>query len=142
MDNATEGDKYSLLEAALIRQLGLTKAQKAKKLASFTTLDPSMTPTTLLMHMRPLSSDSTSEEFIPKFESFVSPTVRITSVGRKYEDIGAYAEELTTWPRPLKSVSMCIWLAIHPRWTSLGCVSIIPRLCNKAQKSRPHVSSK
>jgi len=54
--NATEGDKYNSLKAALIKQFGLTKAQKAKKLASFTTLDPSMTPTMLLMHMHPLLS--------------------------------------------------------------------------------------
>lgn len=92
VENATMGDKYASLKAALIKQFGLTKAQKAKKLASFTTLDPSMTPTTLLMHMRPLSSDSTSEEFFHQFKSVMPPAVRTTLAGRKLENVEAYAE--------------------------------------------------
>ena len=92
VENATDGDKYNSLKAALIKQFGLTKAQKAKKLASFTTLDPSMTPTTLLMHMRPLSSDSTSEEFFHQFKSTMPPGVRTALAGRKFDTIKAYAE--------------------------------------------------
>ena len=92
VENATDGDKYTSPKTALIKQFGLTKAQKAKKLAAFTTLDPSMTPTTLLMHMRPLSSDSTSEEFSYKFKSVMPPGVRTALAGRKFENIAAYAE--------------------------------------------------
>ena len=92
VENATDGDKYTSLKTVLIKQFGLTKAQKAKKLAAFTTLDPSMTPTTLLMHMRPLSSDSTSEEFSYKFKSVMPPGVRTALAGRKFENIAAYTE--------------------------------------------------
>ena len=92
VENATEGEKYSSLKAALINQFGLIKAQKAKKLASFTTLDPSMTPTMLLMYMHPLSSDSTSEEFLHQFKSVMPTAVSTMFAGRKFENIEAYAE--------------------------------------------------
>ena len=68
VENATKGDKYSSLKATLIKKFGLTKAQKAQKLTLFMTLDPSMTPTMLLMHMHLLLSDSTSEEFLHQFK--------------------------------------------------------------------------
>ena len=69
VENATLSDKYTsqTLKAALIKQVGLTKAHKAKMLASFRTLDSSMTPTILLMmlmHMHQLPSDFTSEEYL------------------------------------------------------------------------------
>lgn len=51
-----------------------------------------MTPTTLLMHMRPLSSDSTSEEFFHQFKSTMPPGVRIALAGRKFDTIEAYTE--------------------------------------------------
>jgi hypothetical protein len=92
IENATGDDKYNSLKVALIKQFGLTKAQKAKKLASFTTLDPSMTPTTLLLHMRPLSSDSTSEEFLHQFKSIMPPGVRTALAGRKFGTVEEYAE--------------------------------------------------
>ena len=92
IENATRDDKYNSLKTALIKQFGLTKAQKAKKLASFTTLDPSMTPTALLMHMRPLSSDSTSEEFFHQFKSTMPPGVRTALAGRKFGTVEEYAE--------------------------------------------------
>ena len=92
VENATDRNKYTSLKAALIKQFGLTKSQKAKKLASFTTLDPSMTPTMLLMHMCPLSSDYTSEEFFHQFKSVMPPGVRTALAGRKFANIEAYAE--------------------------------------------------
>ena len=65
---------------------------KHKKLASFMTLDPRLAPTTLLMHMCPLSSDSTSEEFLYQFKSVMPTAVRTTLAGRKFESIEVYTE--------------------------------------------------
>ena len=115
VEKATEGDRYCSLKAALIKQFGLTKAQKAKNLASFTTLDLSITPTMLLEHMCSLSSDSTTEEFFHQFKSVMGSAVRATLAGRKFENIKYVQRLLMTWLRPPRSVPMYIWLGVHPK---------------------------
>ena len=140
VENATDGDKYNSLKAALIKQFGLTKAQKAKKLASFTTLDPSMTPTTLLMHMRPLSSDSTTEEFSHQFKSVMPPGVRTALAGRKFDTIEAYAEAADDVAETIRECTS-VYMVSRPSKKDKG--SDTPGLCfyhtrfgSKAQKCR------
>ncbi len=140
VENATNGSKYTSLKAALILQFGLTKAQKAKKLASFTNLDPSMTPSTLLLHMRPLSSDSTSEEFLHQFKSVMPPGVRTALAGRKFENIEAYAaaaDDVTETIRECTSVYTVNRLPKRDKETNAsGLCFYHTRFGSKAQKCR------
>ena len=139
VENTPEDDKYSSLKAALIKQFGLIKAQKAKKLASFTTLDPSMTPTMLLMHL--LSSDSTSEEFLHQFKlsCHLQSEPRLAGSLRTLRHMQRL---LTTWLRPPRSVPMDTWLGVHPRWIPLVCASITHGLVIRHLSAGPHASSK
>lgn len=140
VENATDGDKYSSLKAALIKQFGLTKAQKAKKLASFTNLDPSMTPTTLLMHMRPLSSDSTSEEFFHQFKSVMPPGFRTALAGRKFAIIEAYAEAADEVAETIRECTSVYTVSRPPKKDkgsdASGLCFYHTRFGSKAQKCR------
>ena len=141
VENATAGNRYNSLKDALIKQFGLTKAQKAKKLASFTTLDPSMTPTTLLMQMRPLSSDSTSEEFFHKFKSVMPPGVRTALAGRKFDTIEAYAEAADDVAETIQECSSVYTVSQPPKKEKkpdkTGWCFYHTRFGSKARKCRP-----
>lgn len=146
VENATDGDKYTSPKTALIKQFGLTKAQKAKKLAAFTTLDPSMTPTTLLMHMRPLLSDSTSEEFLYKFKSVMPPGVRTALAGRKFENIAAYAEAADDVAETIAPVLVYMQSAGHPKRRKgrmpLGYASTTHASAARHKSAEPHANSR
>ena len=136
MENDTEGDKYSSLKAALTKQFGLTKAQKAKKLASFMTLDPSMTPTTLLMHMHLLSSGSTSDEFLHQFKSVMPSAVRTTLAGRKFENIKAYAEAADDAAETTQECTNVYMVGRPSKVDTSGLCFYHTRFGNKAHKCR------
>ena len=106
VENATEGDKYSSFKATLIKQFGLTKTQKAKELASFTILDPSMTSTTLLMHMHPLQSILSLRSPLPIQKCHAS--------GSHYHFGRRMQRQLTMWLRTPRSL---------PIYNMIGCRS-------------------
>ena len=99
-----------------------------------------MTPTTLLMHMRPLSSDSTTEEFSHQFKSVMPPGVRTALAGRKFDTIEAYAEAADDVAETIRECTS-VYMVSRPSKKDKG--SDTPGLCfyhtrfgSKAQKCR------
>ena len=66
--------------------------KKIKKLASFRTLDSSMTPTMLLMHMQCPHFHLILPLSLHQFKSVMPPAVRTMLAGRKFENIGPYTK--------------------------------------------------
>ena len=116
--------------------LASSSRHKSQMLASFTTLDQSMTLTTLLMHMHPLSSNSTSEEFLHQFKSVMPPAVRTTLTGRKFENIEAYAEAADNVAKTTQECTNVNMVGHQPNVDTSGLCFYHTCFSNKAQKCR------
>ena len=101
-----------------------------------------MTPTTLLMHMHPLSSDSISEEFLHQFKSVLPPVVKATLAGRNFKNIDTYAEVANNVAETTQECTNVYMDGCLSKVDTSGLCFYHTCFVNKAKSAGPHESSK